>query len=42
MKSIGENLTNEEIDEMINEVDKNGDGTIDCKSNSQNSYDVVG
>jgi uncharacterized protein YneF (UPF0154 family) len=32
MKSIGENLSQKEIDEMIKEADANGDGNIDCKS----------
>lgn len=32
MKSLGENLTDAEIDEMIGEADKNRNGTIDCKS----------
>lgn len=31
MKSIGENLSDAEIDEMIKEADANGDGNIDCK-----------
>ena len=31
MKSLGENLTDEEIDEMIKEADKDKNGTIDCK-----------
>ena len=30
MKSLGENLTDEEIDEMIREADKDNNGTIDC------------
>jgi hypothetical protein len=30
MKSFGEILTEDELDNMIKEVDKNGDGTIDC------------
>lgn len=31
MKSIGEELTDMEIDEMIREADEDGDGRIDCK-----------
>jgi calmodulin len=31
MKSFGEILTEDELDSMIKEVDKNGDGSIDCK-----------
>lgn len=31
MKSLGENLTDEEIDEMIREADKDRNGTIDCE-----------
>lgn len=31
MKSIGENLSDAEIDEMIKEADGNGDGNIDCE-----------
>lgn len=30
MKSIGENLTDEEFDEMLKMADTNGDGQIDC------------
>jgi calmodulin len=30
MKSFGEILTEDELDSMIKEVDKNGDGSIDC------------
>ena len=30
MKSLGENLTDDEIDEMIREADKDRNGTIDC------------
>ncbi len=32
MKSIGENLSDDEIEEMLKEADKDGNGSIDCKS----------
>jgi calmodulin len=32
MKSLGEDLTDREIDEMIAEADKDRNGTIDCES----------
>jgi len=32
MVSLGENLTEAEVDEIIREVDQDGDGTIDCQS----------
>jgi calmodulin len=31
MKSLGENLTDAEIDEMIAEADKDRNGSIDCE-----------
>jgi len=31
MKSLGENLSDAEIDEMIREADKDNNGTIDCE-----------
>jgi len=37
MKSLGENLTDEEIDEMIREADKDNNGTIDCMFASSSS-----
>lgn len=34
MRSLGENLTEQEIDEMIREADKDKNGTIDCMFSS--------
>jgi calmodulin len=31
MKQLGENLTDQEIDEMLHEADKDGNGAIDCE-----------
>ena len=31
LKSLGEDLTDAEVDEMIKLADVNGDGTIDCR-----------
>lgn len=32
LTSLGENLTDEQVDEMIKLADRDGNGTIDCKS----------
>jgi calmodulin len=34
MTSIGEKLTDDEVDEMIREADQDGDGRIDCTTSS--------
>ena len=31
LKSIGENLSETELDEMMRQVDVDGNGTVDCK-----------
>ena len=38
MKSLGENLTDQEIDEMIAEADKDRNGSIDCKYSFSASF----
>ena len=45
MTSIGEKLTDDEVDEMIREADQDGDGRIDCTSQMsppwpRNSVDI--
>lgn len=37
MKSIGEDFTEAQIDEMLKEADHDGNGTIDCKFFSRRS-----
>ena len=38
MASLGENLTQEELQDMINEADEDGDGEIDYQGTAYHSY----
>ena len=38
MTSIGEKLTDDEVDEMIREADQDGDGRIDCMVHYSSQY----
>lgn len=41
MRSLGENLTDAEIDEMVREADKDNNGTIDCESKEGRQFDTA-
>jgi Ca2+-binding EF-hand superfamily protein len=41
MHSIGEHLSDDEVDEMIREADQDGDGRIDCKTLSISLSSII-